>query len=57
VGLGVAFQQGDGDPEVGEQEGNGAAGRAGADDDDGLLGGGVVVVHGLSLSAGHFLVA
>ena len=46
VGLGVAFQQGDGNPEVGEQEGRGAAGRAGADDDDGLAGRGVLVVHG-----------
>ena len=45
VGLGVAFQQGDGDPGIGEQEGHGAAGRAGADDDDGLLGHGVLVVH------------
>ena len=46
VGLGVAFQQGDGDPGVGEQERRGAAGRAGADDDDGFLGCGVLVVHG-----------
>ena len=46
VGLGVAFQQGDRDAEVGEQEGRGAAGRAGADDDDGLLGRGVLAVHG-----------
>src|SRR5262249_17542575 len=46
VGLGGAFEQGDGDAEVGEQEGNGAAGRAGADDDDGLAGRGMVVVHG-----------
>ena len=46
VGLGVAFQQGDGNPEVGEQEGRGAAGRSCADDDDGFLGCGVLVVHG-----------
>ncbi len=36
VGLPVAFQQGDGNPGVGEQEGRGTPGRAGADDDDGL---------------------
>ena len=52
MGLGVAFQQGDGYPEVGEQEGGGAADRAGADDDDAVsaagvcLGGRVLVVHG-----------
>ena len=36
VGLGVAFQQGDGNAEIGEQEGRGAADRAGADDDDAI---------------------
>ena len=46
VGLGVALQQGDGDPEIGEQEGNGTAGRSCAHGDDGFLGGGVLVVHG-----------
>ena len=52
VGPGVTFQQGDGYPEVGEQEGRGAADRARADHDDtalhgsGHLGVAVLVVHG-----------
>jgi hypothetical protein len=41
MGFGVAFQDGDGDPEVGKQEGGGAADRADADDDDGLPGTGM----------------
>ena len=45
VGLGVAFQQGDGKPEVGQQERRGTAGWTGADDDEGLLGHGILVVH------------
>ena len=50
VGLGVAFQEGDGDPEVGEQEGRGAAGRSCAHGDDGFLGDAVLVVHSRALS-------
>jgi hypothetical protein len=52
MGLEVAFQQGDGNALVGEQEGRGAADRAGTDDDDAVpaagvcLGVGVLVVHG-----------
>src|SRR5580700_1026052 len=58
VGLGVAFQQGDRDPGIGEQEGDGAAGRACANGDDGFLGGEVLVVHGRVLfSAGQFAAA
>ena len=41
MGLGVAFQQGDGHALVGEQEGGGAADRAGADDDDAVSAAGV----------------
>src|SRR5579863_356605 len=46
VGLPVAFQHGDGNPGVGEQEGRGTPGRPGTDDDDGLGVRGAVVVHG-----------
>ena len=50
--LEVAFQQGDGDAGVGEQQGGGGTDRPGADHDDGLggargrRGGGVLVLHG-----------
>jgi hypothetical protein len=43
--LGVAFQQGDGDLEVGQEEGRRAADRAGSDDDDGLSGWGLLGAH------------
>jgi len=54
MGFGVAFQEGDGYPEAGEQQGCGAANRAGADDDDRFPGGVVLVVHGaLPFSVGR----
>ncbi|MGO9782728.1 MAG: hypothetical protein ACLPQY_23645 [Streptosporangiaceae bacterium] len=50
----AAIQQGDGNAEVGEQEGRGTPGRAGADDDDRLGIRGVLAVHGLYLFAVTF---